>query len=71
MEAKVNWHYTCPICGEMFEYAFAAGPAIKKCSKCKKPKKCLNCRKYEREDCPPWPVKGPDHWCTQYKERVK
>ena len=29
-------------------------------------KKCANCRKYETEDCPPWPTKGPNHWCTQY-----
>ena len=27
---------------------------------------CEDCRKYETKDCPPWPKKGPDHWCTQY-----
>ena len=35
MEGKVNWHYTCPICKEIFEYCMFAGPAIKICSKCK------------------------------------
>ena len=32
-------------------------------------KKCANCKKYETERCPPWPVKGPNHWCTQFKRR--
>jgi len=31
------------------------------------PKKCKYCKKYETKECPPWPVKGPDHWCTQYE----
>lgn len=30
-------------------------------------KKCANCRKYETEECPPWPTKGPNDWCTQYE----
>lgn len=33
-------------------------------------KKCANCRKYKTEDCPPWPTKGPNHWCTQYEMDV-
>ena len=41
------------------------------CKKCKEektePKECSDCRKYETKECPPWPVKGPDHWCTQYE----
>ncbi len=34
-----------------------------------KKEKCLNCKKYETPWCPPWPVKGPNHWCTQYDPR--
>ena len=34
MEGRVFWHYTCPICGEMFEYCMFAGRPIKKCKKC-------------------------------------
>lgn len=32
-------------------------------------KKCADCRKYKTEDWPPWPTKGPDHWCTQYQKK--
>ena len=30
-------------------------------------KKCVNCKKYETKNCPPWPTKGSNHWCTQYE----
>ena len=32
-------------------------------------KRCADCRKYKTEDCPPWPTKGPDHWCTQFEPK--
>ena len=35
-EGKVNWHYTCRICGKIVQYGYAAGPAIGTCNKCKK-----------------------------------
>ena len=38
-EARVHWHYTCPICEERTEYAFAAGRPIRECSKCKELKR--------------------------------
>jgi len=34
-EARVHWHYTCPICEERFSYAFTSGRPIKECPKCK------------------------------------
>jgi hypothetical protein len=34
-------------------------------------KRCVDCRKYKTEDCPPWPTKGPDHWCTQFEPKGK
>ncbi len=34
-EGKVNWHYTCRVCGEIVQYGFAAGPAVNTCPKCK------------------------------------
>lgn len=33
-------------------------------------KQCIACRKYKTEDCPPWPTKGPDHWCTQFEPKA-
>ena len=34
-EARVHWHYTCPICEKGFPYAFTAGRPIRKCKECK------------------------------------
>ena len=82
-EARVFWHYECPICGTIYPYGMFAGKPVRVCVRCKEektepkkcseektePKKCSDCRKYETKLCPPWPVKGPDHWCTQYDSR--
>lgn len=36
MEGRVFWHYTCPICNEIFHYSMIAGPAVNICYKCEK-----------------------------------
>ena len=61
-EGRVFWHYTCPICKEMFEYGVFAGPQIKICQSCRNKLNedicrdckyrlalsCLECEKYEK-----------------------
>ncbi len=35
-EGKVNWHYTCPKCNNIYSYSMIAGDRIMLCKKCKK-----------------------------------
>ena len=50
MEGKVNWHYTCRVCGEIVRYGFAAGPAIGTCNKCKKTDRLVETDEYGYTD---------------------
>ena len=34
-EGRVFWHYTCPICDQMFPYGMFAGDPVRICAKCK------------------------------------